>query len=87
MTTVPLAGCFIDSQRPVSQAEKVGWRFFLALPRDHWKGARIAFRRVHTGVSPGEAILGFVAETGLDDAALLTDLETVLTELAAERGR
>ena len=87
MITVPLAGCFIDSQRPVSEAEKVGWKLFLSLPRDYWKGARLAFRRVHVGMPPPEAILGFVADTGVADPALLAELERVLTDLAAERGR
>ena len=84
MTTVPLAGCFVDTQRPVNEAEKRAWRFFLSLPRESWRGARIVFRRVHTGMAPAEAVLGFVADTGLDDAALLTELETVLTDLAQE---
>ena len=79
-----LAGCFVDSQRPVSEAEKRGWKFFLALPRAYWKGARIAFRRVHVGMPPGEALLGFVADTGVTDPELLAELETVLRDLAAE---
>ena len=83
--TAPLAGCFIDSQRPVSEAEKRAWRFFLAMPRDSWRGARIVFRRVHTGMPPGQAVLGFVADTGVTDVALLAELETVLRDLAEEK--
>ena len=79
--------CFIDTMRPVTPAEIEGWRFFLRMPRDSWRGARIVFRRVHTGMSPGQAILGFVADTGVTDVAMLAELETVLRNLAAENGR
>ena len=83
--TAPLAGCFVDTQRPVSEAEKRAWGFFLSLPRESWRGARIVFRRVHTGMPPGQAILGFVADTGITDAAMLAGLERVLTDLAGEK--
>ena len=79
--------CFIDTQHPVTPAEIAGWRFFLRMPRDSWRGARIVFRRVHVGMPPGQAIIGFTADTGVNDPALLAELETVLRNLAAENGR
>ena len=79
-----MTACFIDTMRPVTPAETAGWKFFLSLPRESWRGARIVFRRVHTGIPPGQAILGFVADTGVTDPALLAELEAVLEDLAAE---
>ena len=34
--------------------------------------------------APAEAVLGFVADTGVTDAALLAELEQVLTDLERE---
>ena len=79
--------CFIDTMRPVTPAEIAGWRFFVKMPSDTMRGARVVFRRVHVGMSPGDAVLAFVADTGVTDAALLAELEAVLEELAAERKR
>jgi hypothetical protein len=78
------AGCFVDTQRPITPAETAAWRFFLNLHRDHWRGARVAFRQVHIGMAPSEAMLGFVADTGMADPAILAGLEAVLRDLAAE---
>ena len=77
--------CFIDTMRPGTPAETAGWQFFLKMPRDSWRGARIVFRRVHVGMSPAQAVLGFVADTGVTDPALLAGLEAVLTDLAEEK--
>jgi hypothetical protein len=73
--------------RPITPEQQAAWKFFLALPRRQWAGARIAFRRVHVGTSPSEAMLGFVADTGLNDQAMLAQLEAVLRDLAGEGRR
>ena len=36
---------------------------------------------------PAQAVLGFVADTGVTEPALLAELETVLEGLAAEKRR
>jgi hypothetical protein len=79
--------CFIDTMRPVTAAEAAAWRFYLTLHRDHWKGARLAFRRVHVGTSATTAALGFVSDTGVTNVELLADLETALRALAEEGRR
>jgi hypothetical protein len=42
------------------------------------------FRRVRIGTQPGEAMSGFVSETGITDTALLGELETAFKRLAAK---
>ena len=81
------AGCFVDTQRPITPAERAGWRAYLALHRDHWRAARATFRSVHSGTPATAAVLKFVSETGITDVATLVELERVLRDLAEERGR
>ena len=85
--TAPLAGCWIDLLRPVTTAEQEAWQFYLALHSTHWRAARAMFRRVHSGTPATAAVLGLVADTGVTDVALLAELETVLPNLAGEKGR
>ena len=82
--TSPFAACFVDTMRPISDAEVAAWRLFLALPQRHWRGARTMFRVVHCSTSPAEAVIGFTANTGVTDAALLALLEKALRDLAKE---
>jgi hypothetical protein len=70
----PIAGCFADTMRPITPAEMVAWKFFLTMPRDQWRDARIMFRRVHNGTAPSDALIQLVASTGIDDAATVAAL-------------
>ena len=81
------AECWINSLRPVTDAEHKAWRFYLALHRGHWRAARHMFRRVHSGTPATAAVLAFVSETGVTDVAKLVELERVLRDLSEERGR
>jgi hypothetical protein len=79
------AKCFVDTQRPVTEAEKAAWRFYLGLHRDHWRPARAMFRRACDGDDPSANLFWFISDTGIDDPALLAELEAVLDRLAAEK--
>ena len=70
--------------RPVSDAEREAWQFYLALHSTHWRPARHMFRRACCGDDPGSNLLQFVAETGLDNPAVIVHLEAVLRALAEE---
>ncbi len=83
----PIAGCFADTMRPITPAEMVAWKFFLTMPRDQWRDARIMFRRVHNGTAPSDALIQFAGSTGLDDTDMVGRLEAVLEALAEERER
>ena len=78
------AECWINSLRPVTDAEHEASRFYLALHRGHWRAARHVFRRACQDEDPGANLLRFAAETGIDDPSVLYRLETVLTDLAQE---
>ncbi|HTI01220.1 MAG TPA: hypothetical protein VL752_09780 [Acidisoma sp.] len=76
--------CFVDTMRPITPAETDAWRFYLNLHRDAWRPARAMFRAVCSqSASPGEALLAFVAASGLPSGAATT-LEAILQALAKE---
>jgi hypothetical protein len=79
-----LTTCFIDRDYRVTPAEREGWATFLAMPAPCMRAAREAFRQVHAGATAADALLAFVANTGLDDTALLARLEAALKGLAEE---
>jgi hypothetical protein len=81
-----VAGCWIDLLRPITAAEMEGWRFYLALHRDHWRAARHMFRRACQGMESSTNLLHFVSDTGIDDPAIIACLEDVLGDLARETG-
>ena len=76
--------CFID-KRPVTPAETAAWRFYLNLNSNQWRAARVMFRRTCQGENHGAALLRFVAESGLNDTAVVVRLEILLRDLALER--
>ena len=78
------AGCFVDTMQALTPAEGRAWRFYLSLHTTHWRAAREMFRRVCQGENHGTALLRFVADTGLDDTAVVVRLETALRDLAKE---
>jgi hypothetical protein len=80
-----MIACFVDTMRPVTPAEIVAWRFYLSLHRDHWRAAKAMFRGACAGEEQGANLLRFVADTGLDDGAVVVHLEDVLRDLASER--
>lgn len=45
------------------------------------------FRRSHVGAEPAANLRHFVSDTGVTDAAVLSELERVLLELAKEARR
>ena len=77
--------CFVDTMRPITPAETKGWGFYLALHRDHWRAGRHMFRRACQGEEPAVNLFWFIADTGLDDAAVVVYLEEVLKDLAEEK--
>lgn len=74
--------CFVDTMRPVTPAETAAWRFYLSLHRDHWRAARMAFRRVCAGEAPSIALIAFVAASGISDQRAVAETEAVLQGLA-----
>ena len=77
--------CFIDTMRPITQAEIDAWCFYIRLPVACWRAAREMFRRSCGGDDLGTNLIQFVSETGITDLALLDKLETVLRDLAEEK--
>jgi hypothetical protein len=78
---------FIDRDSRVTPAEREGWSTFLAMPAPCMRAAREAFRQVHAGATAADALLAFVAKTGLEDDALLERMKRALEGLATERAR
>jgi len=76
--------CFVDTLRPVTPAQIEGWACYLALPRDHWREARVMFRLVFRGTHPERVLTDFVQTTGLDDPAMKRRLQLALAELSKE---
>lgn len=77
--------CFIDTMRLITPAETDAWRFYLNLHRDAWRPAKAMFRAVHAGAPPADALLAFVAATGVTGRQA-QELERVLAALADEVG-
>jgi hypothetical protein len=80
-----MSGCFIDTMRPITPGERLGWEAFLRLPSAHWKAARTMFRHSYGGWDVGTNLLRFVGETGINDMATIASLEAALTALEKER--
>jgi hypothetical protein len=82
---LPLAAsCFIDTMRPVTPGERLGWRVFLLLPAAHWKAGRTLFRHSHAGWDVGTNLMQFVSQTGIKDRETIALLEAALTALEKE---
>jgi hypothetical protein len=81
-----MSGCFIDTMRPITPGERLGWEAFLRLPAVHWRAARTMFRHSYDGQNVGTNLLQFVSETGINDMATIASLEAALTLLEKERG-
>jgi hypothetical protein len=81
---VATSACFIDTMRPITEAEHLAWRAYLALPQPHWRAARELFRRAYNGDHPKENLLQFLAEVHVDDPAVVSRFEVALVALARE---
>lgn len=76
--------CFVDTMSPASPVQAEGWECFLSLRREHWREARIMFRKVYRGSDPAEALAQFVEATSFHDEPMRLRLEAALAELSKE---
>jgi hypothetical protein len=80
-----MSGSFIDTMRPITPGEPLGWEAFHRLPAAHWKAARTLFRRSYSGWDVATNLLHFVSQTGVYDAQIIAALEAALKTLEKER--